>query len=222
MGKKMKKRVLWTVVLFAAFIVFTALVTCVDVRPIGPQGSKVGFAAVNQWMHEKTGYRAGWHKLTELVGYVALASVAAFALVGLAQLIRGGLRGVNYRLWLLAVFYVVVLACYVLFEKLIINYRPVILDEGLEASYPSSHTMLSLCCMGAAMMQFQWLFKRQPMVKAALDGACVAVMVIMVAGRLLAGVHWLTDIAGGVLLSGALLMLYHTAVKFTARKLKRR
>ena len=104
-------------------------------------------------------------------------------------------------------FYIVVLAAYIFFEIVVINYRPVLLGGYLEASYPSSTTMLVMCVMPAAMIQLHAhiendVFRRCVMISIAVF---IAFMVI---GRLVSGVHWLSDIIGGALISAGLVMIY--------------
>ena len=221
MGARMKKRFLITAALFALFAVFTVLVSKVDVQPIGPEGSEVGFAGINGYFRDVIGYHESWNIIGDFIGYLVIASVVAFAMVGLVQLLRDW--NVDFRILLLGCFYVSLLAVYILFVKVIINYRPVILDEeGLESSYPSSHTILGVCCMGAAMMQIQYMLKKTPMLRAVAMGVCAAVGIMLPVARMLAGVHWFTDIVGGVILSAALLMLYYSMVKFVGSKIRKR
>ena len=40
---------------------------------------------------------------------------------------------------------------------------------------------------------------------------CAVLMVVTVAGRLVSGVHWMTDVAGGILLSASLMEFYRAA-----------
>ena len=216
----MKKRFLITAALFALFVAYTVLVSTVDVQPIGPEGSEVGFAGINGYFRDAIGYHESWHITADYIGYSAFVSVAIFGFMGLTQLIR--YRKADFRLWLLGGFYILMLVTYILFKNVVINYRPVILDEGLEASYPSSHTVLGVCCMGAAMMQIQYLLKKQPMLRAVLMGVCLAVGILLPVGRLLAGVHWFTDIVGGAILSAAFLMLYYTMVKYVGVKQRKK
>jgi undecaprenyl-diphosphatase len=99
------------------------------------------------------------------------------------------------------------MAAYILFEYLVINYRPVLISGILEASYPSSTTLLVLTVMPTAMLQLKERIQNRAFRN------CVLVLIaaftaFMVIGRLLSGVHWLTDILGGILLSAGLVGLY--------------
>ena len=206
------------IIAFIVFAVFTALVKTIDVQTIGPEGSSVGFAAVNQAVLNALSDNHFMYTLTEYIGYFALAVMFLFACVGLYQLVKGkSLKAVDPRLYTLAGFYVIMLAFYALFEVLVINYRPMILDEGLEASYPSSHTMLAICVMVSATFQFGYLLENKFLCRAL---SCVAYVVCVVAviGRLMSGVHWFTDIIGGVLLSFALIALYASVMKIVTDK----
>ncbi|MDO4556376.1 MAG: phosphatase PAP2 family protein, partial [Lachnospiraceae bacterium] len=104
--------------------------------------------------------------------------------------------------------YVIVIAMYLLFEIFAINYRPVLINGNLEASYPSSTTLLVLCVMPTMLMQCKERMKNQR-IRKVVTVVTVLFMLFMVAGRLISGVHWFTDIIGGVLLSCSLVLLYH-------------
>lgn len=194
--------------LLALFALFTVLVKTVDVAAVGPLGSSVGFSGLNKSVFDALGTSEFWYDLTELAGLVALASAGGFAAVGLYQLIkRKSLAKVDKGIWALAVFYAVVLACYVLFEIVVINERPVLIEGVLEASYPSSHTILVSSFLGGAIVAFHRLVgcKRARICFDAATGAIIAVTAV---GRLLSGVHWLTDILAALLLSASLVTLY--------------
>ena len=193
---------------------FTLLVRVMDVAAIGPAGTQVGFSHLNAAVHDALGVHMALYKLTQVLGYAVLLLVAAFALVGLLQLIqRKSLWKVDRENLTLGCLYVVVFALYILFEKAIINYRPVIMPGELapEASFPSSHTMLACTVLGSAALLLKKYVKRKELVKP-LQTLCVVVMAVIVCGRLFSGVHWLTDIIGGVLYSAALLFLFSGAV----------
>ena len=208
----MKKHVWIGLGLLAAFVVFTVLVVLVDVKPIGRQGTDVGFATINESFNKFTGEHEKCYDLTEKAGYLAAIPVFAFGLIGLLQLIRRkSLLKVDSDILLLGGFYVVLGICYVLFEKLVINYRPKFgppEEWELEPSYPSSHTLLFVAVMATAIMQIAARVKSQTM-RIVLSAACIASALFVIIGRAVCGVHWFTDIFGGILLAGALSWLYY-------------
>ena len=210
MKEETKKNFGITVILLGAFALWSAAVRLVDVQPIGPQGSAVGFATINGWVHSLAGVHMSLYTVTDWLGLVPIGVAMGFALLGLIQWIkRKHLRQVDYSIIVLGGFYLLVMAAYVLFEVVVINYRPVLINGYLEASYPSSTTMLVLCVMPTTLMQLNARIKNQTL-KRWVGFGITAFVVFMVIGRLLSGVHWFTDIVGGALLSAGLVMLYHS------------
>ena len=196
-----------------AFLVWTAAVRIVDVQAIGPQGSKVGFAAVNRFVHTLTGVRMSLYTITDWLGLVPVIFALGFGILGLAQWIRRKhLLRVDRDLLVLGGFYVVVMAAYLLFEVFVVNYRPVLIGGVLEASYPSSTTLLVLCVMPTAMMQLHARIKNKRF-RRCVTAAIAGFIAFMVIGRLLSGVHWITDIVGGALLSAGLVLLYRAIIR---------
>jgi len=201
--------------MLAAFVLWTAAICFVDVRAIGPQGSTVGFAAINQFMHDLTGVHMSLYHLTDWLGLVPIGFVIGFAWLGVTQWIkRKHLKQVDPSLLVLGGFYLVVLMAYVFFELFVINYRPVLIEGYLEASYPSSTTMLVLCVMPTAILQLRVRIKNS-ILKRCVTLLTSAFITFMVLGRLLSGVHWFTDIIGGILLSAGLVILYQSFLKIT-------
>ena len=194
--------------LLVVFVAWTLLVKAVDVRPIGPEGSKIGFSAFNSLVHRTVGVNMSLYVITDWLGLVPIATVLGFAALGLCQLIkRKSLLKVDRSIIILGGFYVAVAAVFLLFDALAVNYRPVLIEGNLEASYPSSTTMLVLCVMPTAVMQLASRIKSQP-VKLAVTLLIIAFIAFMVIGRILSGVHWITDIIGGALLSAGLVGIY--------------
>ena len=206
-------RFLLPVGLLAAFALWTAAVCLVDVQTIGPLGSRVGFAALNGWFHDLTGVHLWLYDLTDLLSVVPLGLCAAFVILGLSQWVRRKkLRRVERDLLLLGGFYLAVAAFFVAFECFPVNFRPVLIEGRLEASYPSSTTLLVLCVMSTAQMQL-----RRRLCPGALRRVLCTVIpcftAFMVLARLLSGVHWLTDILGGAILSAALVTAYGAVLR---------
>ena len=208
MEKKNKKRLALGVSLVVAFVLWTVLVRFAYVQAIGPDGSSVGFATLNRFVHDLTGVNWILYTVTDWFGLVPIAVALGFAILGLVQLIkRKSLWKVDHSILALGVFYIVVMAAYIFFEIVVINYRPTLINGYLEASYPSSTTMLVMCVMPTAAMQLNARIKNTVFRRCTVI-AIVAFTVFMVIGRLISGVHWITDIIGGALLSAGLVMLY--------------
>lgn len=194
--------------MLAASVLWTIAISFIDVQTIGPQESEVGFAAVNSFFHSLTGVNMTLYTITDLLGLVPFGFVTGFALLGLIQLIkRRSILKVDYSILVLGGFYIAVMAAYFLFETVVINYRPVLINGFTEASYPSSTTMLVMCVLPTAIMQFNDRIKNN-VIRRCIFCLLTAFIVFMVIGRLVSGVHWFTDIIGGILLSTGLVMLY--------------
>ena len=212
--KKQEKRE-WIVAgaLLAAFVLWTVLIRFVDVQAIGPDGSAVGFATLNAFVHRRTGVHMSLYTVTDWLGLVPIAFMLSFAALGAWQWIcRKRLGCVDRSILVLGAFYAAVLAVYVLFELLVINFRPVLIDGRLEASYPSSTTVLVLCVMPTSAMYLHRHIKGKRL-RCVAVAACVLFAAFMVGARLLSGVHWLTDIVGGILISAGLVRLYAAFVQ---------
>lgn len=205
----MKRKHFFTgVFLIAAFFLWTILLGIMDVQPIGPQGTMVGFAGLNQAVHVFTGVNMTLYTVTDWLGLVPLGFMFGFALLGLGQWIRRKhILRVDRSILTLGVFYLVVMAVYVFFECYVVNYRPVLIEGKLEASYPSSTTILVLCVMPTVIMQLGTRI-RSRIIRRWVSVAMMLFAAFMVIGRLLSGVHWFSDIVGGVLISAGLVMLY--------------
>ena len=194
--------------LLIAFALWTVLVLTVDIRAIGPHGSEVGFASLNEGVHKLTGANMTLYEITDWLGIVPIGTALCFGVTGLVQWIRRrSLFKVDRSLLLLGGFYIAVMATFVFFEIVEVNYRPVLINGCLEASYPSSTAMLVLTVMPTAIMQCRDRVKSIAWRRCITLGT-VAFIAFMLIGRILSGVHWITDIIGGVLISAGLVAVY--------------
>lgn len=216
--EKKNSRLFWVGVgLLAVFVLWTVLIRFVDVEAIGPRQSSVGFATLNGYIHDLTGVNMSLYIITDWLGLVPIGIAFGFAVLGIVQCIkRKSLLKVDRSILTLGGFYIVVMAVYILFEIVVINYRPTLIDGYLEASYPSSTTILVMCVMPTAMMQLRTRIKND------LFRRCVMLTItvfitFMVIGRLVSGVHWITDIIGGALLSTAIVLMYYSIGNIAAK-----
>ena len=210
MKKKFRKNIYVTLALFLLFVLWTLAVKFIDVQSIGPNGSEVGFAALNGFIHDVTGVHMELYIITDWLGLVPVFAAFGFAVLGLVQLIkRRSFLKVDYSILVLGGFYILVISAYILFEMFAVNYRPVLIDGYLEASYPSSTTLLVMCVMPTSVMQLHTRIKNKN-IRNIISVVIYAFMAFMVIGRFVSGVHWLTDILGGIILSAGLVMLYYS------------
>lgn len=214
MKKENRKNFYIATCILAAFVLWTISIRFIDVQAVGPQGSTIGFSTINLFVHRLTGVHMSLYIITDWLGLVPLSFVIGFAFLGLRQWVkRKSLFKVDRSILILGGFYIVVIAIYFLFEKTVINYRPILINGSLEASYPSSTTMLVLCVMPTSILQFNERLKSD------IRRRCVAFLItafiiFMVIGRFVSGVHWFTDIIGGALLSAGLVMMYCSICTF--------
>ena len=211
--KKRRKEILLCGGLFAIAIIYTLLVKYIDVQAIGPNDSLVGFATINNFMFNLTGVNMLWYDITYWWGFVPLFIAFIYAIIGFIQMIkRRSILKVDKEILGLCVYYIIVIGLYIFFETYVINYRPILMDGILEASYPSSHTLLSVCICGSSLMINKYLFKNKNFFKVENIISILSILVIVI-GRFISGVHWFTDIIGAILISIALLKAFYIYVK---------
>lgn len=190
------------------FVLWTIAVCFIDVKAVGPENSLVGFSTLNTLFHKTVGVNMWLYTVTDWLSIFPLCIVIGFALLGLLQLIkRKNLFRVDYDILMLGIFYIVVFSVFIFFEVFPVNYRPVLIKGILEASYPSSTTTLVLCVMPTAYMQLNNRITNIKLKKYVLV-FIITFTVFMVSGRVLSGVHWITDIIGGCLISFGLVNMY--------------
>ena len=162
MKKERKRSLTAAACLLICSAVWTVLTRYIDVQEIGPQGSKVGLASLNGAFHRIAGVNQLLCKLTDWAVLIPIAVVLASGAFGCLQWIkRKNIFKVDRSILLLGGFYALVASVWLFFEIVIINYRPVLMDGALEASYPSSATMIALCVMPTAMMQLDARLKNK-------------------------------------------------------------
>lgn len=202
-------------IMLILFAVWTVLIQTADVQAVGQNGTDIGFASLNIWFHKMTGVHMWVYTVTDWLGLVPIFICMIFGTVGLIQLItRRSLLRVDKDIILLGIYYILVILGYLIFEMIPINYRPIPIEGRMEASYPSSTTLLVMSVMPTLIFQ---VHRRVQNIRfrCGIYVFTVLFTVFMAVGRTVSGVHWLTDIAGSVFLSSGLYLIYHGAVMIT-------
>lgn len=213
------RKLLFTgIAMLTFFSIWTVLIQTIDVQDVGVHGTKIGFAAINTWFFRWTGTNRSLYLITDWLGLVPIGVCAFFGFVGLKQWVkRKSLFKVDVDLILLGGYYIIVIISYLVFEMIPINYRPILIDGSMEASYPSSTTLLVFSVMPSLTFQIDRRIEK-PALRNAGHGFTAAFSAFMGIGRLLSGVHWCTDILGSVLLSTGLFAIYQWSVGFVDQK----
>lgn len=206
------KRMKLGCLLITGFLVWTWLIQNVDVQPVGVNETEIGFAALNCWFHELTGVHMKLYTITDWLGLFPVFICMIFAGMGLVQLIRRrSFRKVDKDIIILGVYYVIVILGYVIFEMYPVNYRPILIVGRMEASYPSSTTLLVLSVMPTLSEQVNRRMK-EGLLRKTVKSSVIIFSLFMVMGRMISGVHWFTDIVGAIILSTGLFCIYKASV----------
>ncbi|MCQ2382504.1 MAG: phosphatase PAP2 family protein [Clostridia bacterium] len=195
-----KRQKLWLIlgiVSFVCFVIFTLLVAFVDV-------DQVGLSKINHFFWQHCGKHEIWERITDYLGYVLILVLVGILAWQIWQWIMcKKLARIDWNLLMFDVIMVCLAVVYVFFEVVVINYRP----AGDKASYPSSHAMLFATVLPLLIYQVWHYLQNKPW-RIVLTVALSSIQVIGLVGRLLAGVHWFTDILGGVIISCCLDCFY--------------
>lgn len=210
------KGLLASIIMIIVTAAYTVALMLVDVQPIGPNGTKVGLATMNSIFQNIVGVNYTYYNIAEVMGYVIWAIFGVFALAGFVQMIkRRSIIKVDRNILVLGGMYFILFVLYVLFSKVAVNYRPIIMpgETMPEPSFPSSHTMMAIVVAVGTMMQLKYYVKRKS-TRTFLMFDLTIIMLITVAARTLSGAHWLSDIIAGILVSLTLISLYCAVYNF--------
>ncbi len=208
MQKKKKWLYIFLVITFVLFIAFTIIVKTVDVKNAGESGMLVGLATINEKIFNKLGVNETWHKVTNLLLVMSFALAFCFFLLGVFEFVKNkSVKKVNGGILALGAVYILIAIFYFLFEVVVINYRPILVNGKISASYPSSHTFIVLTILWTAII-FVLNSVKNKWLKAGIYIGGTAISIFACFGRLLSGRHWFTDIVGAVLLSAFLILIY--------------
>lgn len=200
------------------FIIWTLSLLMIDVKPLGVNQSDIGFSTLNVWFHQLIGTNMFLYILTDWLGLVPVFICMGFGLLGCIQLIkRRSLIKVDYDLIVLGIYYIIVILSYLLFEKIPINYRPILIEGRMEVSYPSSTTLLVFSVM---LSLYEQVNRRIINIQSKnMIHLCIVIFtVFMISGRLLSGVHWLSDIIGSIFISLGYYFLYKGVLQWNFMK----
>lgn len=208
MSEKTRNGFVFTAILFTGFIIYTLCVMHVDIKPLGLEGSKIGFASINVPIHEFLGYNMIFYYISKFIGILTFAVAGFFGVLTIVEMVvRKGIFKANQSLYALMVIYVLVILAYIFFEKVPVNFRPVDMGEGLEPSFPSTHTMMAVTVYVTGAIQIKYRLDESK-IKKIVMAVLYSLNGLMILCRMISGVHWFTDILGGVVIGSVFISLY--------------
>lgn len=218
MSKSEKKLLYAGVIMTMLFALWTLLIQTVDVQPVGQNGTDIGFATMNVWFHKLTGVNMMLYTLTDWLGLVPVFCCMIFGTIGFVQLFkRRSIFKVDSDIIILGIYYIAVIFGYLIFEMIPINYRPILIEGRMETSYPSSTTLLVLSVMPTVIFQAEHRI-RNAGIRNIINIFVILFLLFMIIGRTIAGVHWLTDIIGSIILSTGRYLIYKSTVLLFDKK----
>ena len=202
------RQIVYTGLMVLVAILFTIAVDKIDTALV--LGKEIGFSNVNIAVHQMLGTSDTFDLLSDITMIVSALLMGGLVFIGTYQLISGkGFKAVDKEILIAGAVLVLMSITYLFFEKVVINFRPVLEDGFLEASYPSTHVLLTTVINIVAIDYIVTKIKN----KKIMLPSVITVAVITVVGfgaRVLSGMHWITDIVGALLIASCLVMIYFT------------
>lgn len=193
----MKKFINLYTILGASFLflfILLIILLCFDKAVIAENGYEVGLSHINNLVNYS--YKENVDLMSDLIFYVTFIVVIYAFSIGLYQLIKKkSLYKVDKSIIIFGIALVIAIIVWLLFDKVIeLNIRP---THKIEGSFPSTHVMLAtffaLSCHG-----FLCLRDQDKLIKYSSLVLAIIIIVIVTITRVIAGVHYITDVCGGL------------------------
>ena len=209
-----KQSFIYMVTAYAVFILFTVLITTVDVKVFKATDSKIGFYSLNTKVLNLISGSEKWDKITDLGIIFLMACCLIPPFVGFIQLIkRKSLKKVDFCLVAFTISVGILVLFFILFEVVHVNYRPILENGKKKGSYPSSHTLGATFAF-LALNSLLLKYVKNKYAYYTLSALLAVISVITIVGRLLCQMHFITDIIGAILLSCAVYFTYDYICSF--------
>ena len=152
-----------------------------------------------------------WSKITDIILVAALAVFAVFAILGLCQWIkRKSLKKVDKPLLLSLIPLSLMAITFIVFEKFIIlNTRP---NGSGEPSFPSTHTMVvaTIFLLTAIILPN---YIKSKTARVIMDIVMLLFIILVSVGRVLANMHWVSDVVGGLIFAAIFAVIYYLILR---------
>lgn len=213
--KSKKTKTIYAIIWTAVAVVFSFMIRLVDVGIAGETQTEVGLVHLNRKFAEMySSFDQTAYNWSEWIGFFFLALVGVCGLFGLSQLIkRKNLLKVDMEILFMGILYLITLGLYFLFTKVAITYRPIIVpgEDGIEPSFPSSHSMMAVVVAGAISSVIDRYLSNKNLCKL-IKYLLMVLAILTFVFRMESGAHWFTDIWAGLFIGGALISWYEVSI----------
>ena len=152
-----------------------------------------------------------WDKITNIILLSSFVTLAVFVVLGLYQWIsRKSLKKVDKHLLWMPLPLALMAIVYVVFDKLwILSTRP---DGSGEPSFPSTHVMVVTTIFLLTAIAIRKYIKSRTM-RVVLDILMLALITLVCFGRVLANMHWVSDVIGGLIFAVIFAVIYYLTIR---------
>lgn len=208
----MKKFInLYTILGCASLFLFILLMILLnaDKAVIAESGKEVGLSSINNLV--KYSYKENLDLMTDLLFYVTFTVVVFEGCLGIIQLVtRKSLFKVDKEIIIFGISLVVMVVLWLVFDHLLkINVRPIDANEG---SFPSTHVMmatfLALASHAFICMKYETRLPKYLSLVLA-----IIIISTITFGRVACGMHYITDVTGGLFMGLALYFITFGIIK---------
>ena len=152
-----------------------------------------------------------WNLISDIILITSLVTFAVFAVLGFFQWIkRKSLKKVDKELLWAILPLSLMAATYVIFEKFIIlNVRP---NGSGEPSFPSTHTMVAATIFFITAIILPKYIKSRA-ARITLDLMMLIFIILVSIGRVLANMHWVSDVCAGLVFAAIFATIYYLIIR---------
>lgn len=152
-----------------------------------------------------------WSKITDIILVASIAVLGVFAVLGLYQWIkRKSLKKVDKPLLAMLIPLVLMAITYFIFDKfLVLNIRP---NGSGEPSFPSTHTMVvaTIFLLTAIILPN---YIKSKTTRVIMDIVMLLFIALVSVGRVLANMHWVSDVVGGLIFAAIFTVIYYLILR---------
>ena len=152
-----------------------------------------------------------WSKITDIILVASIAVLGVFAVLGLYQWIkRKSLKKVDKPLLAMLIPLVLMAITYFIFDKfLVLNIRP---NGSGEPSFPSTHTMVvaTIFLLTAIILPN---YIKSKTARVIMDIVMLLFIILVSIGRVLANMHWVSDVVGGLIFAAIFTVIYYLILR---------